>query len=173
MHPILKKLEGGDRRSTGKADEVADQLCRSPDLIGVVLEGVLDPDIVVAMRATDAVEKATRKNWGALEAHRAMILGPMAEVQIQEVRWHWAQLVSRIELTSKELAGVVPRLEKSLTGKSRILRVNCLQGLTNLALRHPEIRPKVESLVVSALDSESPAVRARARMLVVQLGIEM
>jgi hypothetical protein len=48
MQSILEKLKGGDRRSLGKAHEVAAEV-----------QGILYPDPVVRMRAADAVEKIT------------------------------------------------------------------------------------------------------------------
>jgi len=40
MHPLLQKLEGGDRRSIGRADEVASDVLNDPGLFLVLVEGL-------------------------------------------------------------------------------------------------------------------------------------
>ena len=60
MHAILKKLQGGDRRSIGKVDEVVDQVLGSAALFEELINGLLVNDPVVRMRSADAVEKVTR-----------------------------------------------------------------------------------------------------------------
>jgi len=43
MHPILKKLAGGDRRSIGHANQVAEEIVVDHALFPIVLEGLLHP----------------------------------------------------------------------------------------------------------------------------------
>jgi hypothetical protein len=117
------------------------------------------------MRAADALEKATRDRGDLLSHHKRAILGPMGDVEQQEVRWHWAQIVSRLDLTSREMQSVVSKLEALLNDPSRIVRVQSLQALADLAARFPQVRARVSSALASANQSESPAVRARARKL--------
>ena len=40
MHAILKKLQGGDRRSIGKVDEVVDQVLGSTPLFDELINGL-------------------------------------------------------------------------------------------------------------------------------------
>ena len=46
MRPILKKLAGTDRRSTGRSDEVVAEVLADPTLFDAVFEGMLADDIV-------------------------------------------------------------------------------------------------------------------------------
>ena len=39
MNPIVKKLQGADRRSIGRSNEVADEVLADPSLFGAVFEG--------------------------------------------------------------------------------------------------------------------------------------
>jgi hypothetical protein len=41
MRPLLQKLQGGDRRSIGRVDEVVAGVLAEPSLFGVVFEGML------------------------------------------------------------------------------------------------------------------------------------
>ena len=54
MHPILKKLSGGDRRSIGRSNEVVAEVLTRPALLRHVFEGLAGDDPVLRMRAADA-----------------------------------------------------------------------------------------------------------------------
>lgn len=56
MHPMLRKLEGGDRRSLGRAPEVVAEVMDDPDLFKVLLSGLLSEDALMRMRAADAMQ---------------------------------------------------------------------------------------------------------------------
>ncbi|NLS79136.1 MAG: hypothetical protein GXY76_17940, partial [Chloroflexi bacterium] len=47
MHPILGKLQGGDRRSIGRSDEVVAQVLADPALLAPLAEGLLADDPLV------------------------------------------------------------------------------------------------------------------------------
>ncbi|MBK8121626.1 MAG: hypothetical protein IPK39_22600 [Sulfuritalea sp.] len=83
MHPMLRKLEGGDRRSLGRAPEVVAEVIDDPDL----LSGLLSEDAVVRMRAADAMEKASVRSPECLEPHKGFLIGQAAKSNQKEVRW--------------------------------------------------------------------------------------
>ena len=60
MTDILEKLQGGDLRSIGQANEVAQAVQENPTLFEVVFRGLYDRDPVVRMRSADVIEKATK-----------------------------------------------------------------------------------------------------------------
>ncbi len=57
LPPLLQKLTGGDRRSTGRVEEVVAEVLAKPKYFRLVFEGMLAEDPLVRMRAADAVEK--------------------------------------------------------------------------------------------------------------------
>lgn len=59
MHEILQKLTGGDFRSTGRSEEVVEDVIRDPSLFAVVFHGMLSDDPLIRMRSADAIEKIT------------------------------------------------------------------------------------------------------------------
>ena len=67
---ILALLEGGDRRSIGRADEVAAAVCNNHALFPTLMRGWRSEDPVVRMRAADATEKITRKQPDLLRIYR-------------------------------------------------------------------------------------------------------
>ena len=96
---IRSMLAGGDRRSTGRSDEIAGMVAQNPGRVVELVECLWDPDACVRMRAADALEKASRGKAEILEAHKAELLGLFAEAEQQEVRWHLAQIVPRLPLS--------------------------------------------------------------------------
>ena len=54
MHSILKMLEGVDRRSIGRSNEVVALVQEKPELFDVLMSGMSLPDPLVRMRCADA-----------------------------------------------------------------------------------------------------------------------
>jgi hypothetical protein len=68
-------------------------------------------------------------------------------------------------MTPGERARAVTLLESFLGDRSRIVQVNSLQALADLALRDARLRTKVIERVQALVTRGSPAVRARGRKL--------
>src|SRR5690606_19897772 len=162
---VLDKLAGTDRRSTGRADEVAAEIAGDQALFDEVFAAILFDDPVVRMRAADAVEKASRQHPERLLPHKEALLGAVAEIQQQEVRWHLAQMLPRLPLDPSERDGAVATLDGVLHATSTIVRVDALEALAALARVNAELEAKVLRRLVEVLESGAPAEKARARML--------
>jgi hypothetical protein len=165
VNPLLIELSGGDRRSIGRSNEVSREISRDAEAFAVVIGGITSDDPLIRMRATDAVEKASRISPHLLQPHKRRLLTDVAGVEQQEVRWHLAQILPRLRLTPKERRKAVTLLESFLEDTSRIVQVNALQALTDLALRDGRLRARVIPRVESSVAKGSPAVRARGRKL--------
>lgn len=99
---ILALLSGGDHRSIGRADEVVQLVLKDPSLFEDVFAGLMDEDSVVRLRAADAVEKITRTHASLLAPFGRQILERVALIEQKEVRWHVAQLLPRLRLSSAD-----------------------------------------------------------------------
>lgn len=172
VHPILRKLQGGDRRSTGAADEVAAEIAADEALFATVFAGMVGDDPVVRMRAADAIEKATRESPALLQPYKERLLGEVAAVAQQEVRWHLAQMIARLTLDPAEQERAVTLLARFLQDESRIVQVNAMQALADLAAEDDALRAEVAPMLRRLTESGSPAVRARGRKLLARLGDE-
>src|SRR5271163_2220629 len=104
---ILPLLQGGDRRTIGRADQVAAIVSGTPKRFPELIAGLWSEDPLVRMRAADAAEKVTRKNPELLRPYKKELLGLMAEATQQELRWHLAAMVPRIALNAKERRAVI------------------------------------------------------------------
>jgi len=169
MHNILEKLKGGDLRSIGRADEVVEDILNDPPLFKPVLEGMQHDDPIIRMRASDAVEKVTRDHPEYLTPYKSTLLNEIAVIEQQEVRWHVAQLIPRLDLNQEERDHAAATLFGYLDDKSKIVQTFSIQALTELALDDPSIRSQVINTMEELVTSGSPAVKNRAKKLLVLL----
>lgn len=70
MHPLLKKLSGGDRRSIGRSNEVVAHVLAHLAHFRYVFEGLATDDPVVRMRSADAIEKITAQRPDLLRPYK-------------------------------------------------------------------------------------------------------
>jgi hypothetical protein len=99
---IAQELGGGDRRSIGKADDVAAQVQRNRNRFKELIRCLWSDDPIVRMRAADAVEKVSRRYPDILHPFKVELLGLLSEATQQELRWHLAQMIPRLELSERE-----------------------------------------------------------------------
>ncbi len=165
MNEIINKLEEGDLRSIGNVPEVVDMVLANPGLFKTVLQGMMHPDPGVRMRSSDAVEKISRSNPEHLQPHKAFLLNDVIGQAQQEVRWHLAQVIPRLELTDLERTQAARVLFAFLNDPSKIVQTNALQALVELAWDDDELFPEVKKAVEDLAETGSPAVKNRADKL--------
>ncbi|NOU22290.1 MAG: ACT domain-containing protein, partial [Methyloglobulus sp.] len=93
MHAILKMLQGGDRRSIGRSNEVAALVSDQPELFEVLIAGINDPDSLVSMRCADAAEKVTARHPEYLLPFKHTLIEELSRIRQKEVRWHVAAML--------------------------------------------------------------------------------
>ncbi len=158
-------LEGKDRRSIGRANEVARLVLRQPRRLRELIECLWNENPVLRMRAADAAEKVSAKKPRLLDRHKAELLGLLAETEQIELRWHLALMVPRLRLSATERQRAAAALQRYLDDRSSIVKTFALQGLADLARNDLALQSKVKQLLEAALQSGTPAMKARARKL--------
>lgn len=161
----MEKLAGTDRRSTGRADEVAREIAVNQALFDEVVAAIFGDDPVIRMRAADAVEKASRIRPELLVPHKERLLGDLARIAQKEVRWHLAQMLPRLPLCPAEIKRAVRILEGFLQDRSAIVRVNALEALVVLARGDAGLEAKALEHLETAVAAGTPSEKARARKL--------
>jgi len=169
MRNILRLLRGGDRRTIGRADQIAAMVCKAPELFPELVAGLWSEDPLVRMRAADAAEKVTRESHELLQPYKEELLGLMMESTQQELRWHLAAMVPRLRLNAKERNLATSLLMRYLEDRSSIVRTFALQGLADLAQDDASIRPGVIEILRAATRSGTAAMKARGRKLLLRL----
>ena len=170
VHPILRKLEGGDRRSIGRSNEVVADVAANPTLFRAVFSGLQSDDEVLRARAADAVEKITARHPEYLRRYKTQLIGPLARVNQKEVRWHVAQLLPRVQWNESEMQRVLGILMNYLNDTSSIVKTFAMQALADLAHRNPELIPQVLTHVRELTAIGTPAMKARGRKILAGLG---
>jgi hypothetical protein len=166
---ILHLLQGGDRRTIGRANKVAAIVSKDPGLFRELIAELWSEDPLVRMRAADAAEKVTVDNPKLLRRYKKELLGLMAEAEQQELRWHLSAMVPRLPLNAKERKLAASLLTGYLQDRSSIVKTFALQGLADLALVEPSIRPQVIDILHEATRGGTPAMKARSRRLLLQI----
>src|SRR5438067_13731444 len=167
---LLALLAGADRRSIGRADEVSGMVLKRPALFPELMAGLWNADPVVRMRAADVAEKVSRNQPELLQPFKAELLGLLREASEQELRWHLAQMVPRLLLTQLDRMRVASVLKSYLEDRSSIVKTFAMQALADLASDDTTLLPETVELVHQLTRSGTPAMRARGRKLLAQLG---
>ena len=166
---ILDELLGGDRRSIGRSDQVVKTIRRQPALFPALVDGMHHDDEMVRMRAADALEKLTVTNPEWLQPFKAQLIKLAARTTQQELRWHLAQVLPRLELSRRDRVIVVAVFRRYLQDHSRIVKTFAMQGLTDLAIQEHRLRAPVRRRILSLTRTGSPSMKSRGRKLLLQL----
>jgi hypothetical protein len=162
---ITSLLAGRDRRSIGRANEVARLVLKQPRRFRELIKCLWNENPVLRSRAADAAEKVSVKKPRLLDRYKSELLGLLAEAEQIELRWHLAAMIPRLRLTPAERQRAVAALHHYLNDRSSIVKTFALQGLTDLAQNDAGSRAQVKQLLEEAVQSGTPAMRARARNL--------
>jgi len=169
VHQILEKLRGTDRRSIGRAAEVVADVLADPAIFEPLFGGMLEGDPVLRMRAADAVEKVSRVRPDLLAPFKSRLLTEVAAIGQQEVCWHVAQMIPRLEMNGEERDRALTLLRSYLQHSSAIVKTMSLQALADLAGGDPSLASDVVEVVSDMVVCGSPAVRSRARRLLLRM----
>jgi hypothetical protein len=169
MHPLLRKLEGGDRRSIGNVGDVVEAVRNNPSLLEVLIEGLVADSPLIRMRAADAAEKVTAEHREYLQPFKKRLILIAGRATQQEVKWHLAQMLPRMELDAGEKKTVVNHLFDYLNDRSKIVVTFALQALADFADEDNNLRPRVIRTVKELVETGSPAIKSRGRKLLGKL----
>lgn len=168
-HALLQTLHGGDRRSIGRSNQVVAIIRRQPELFSALIDGMHHADELVRMRAADAAEKLTVTNPQWLQPFKVQLMTLAANTTQQELRWHLAQMLPRLDLSTKDRKLVVTLLLGYLEDESRIVKTFTMQGLVDLARQDPTLANSIRPLISSLTRTGSPSMKSRGRKLLLQL----
>lgn len=165
MNSIIDMLAEGDLRTVGMVSEITKFVAEKPELFSEVIQAMVHADPGIRMRASDAVEKITRTKPEYLQPHKEFLLNDVMEQKQQEVRWHVAQILPRLDLTPQEVSLAADKLFSFLDDSSKIVQTNSLQALVDLAWEDDLLFGKVKAVVERLAEAGSPAVSNRAEKL--------
>jgi len=166
MSAFVRALAGGDRRSIGKANSVVRAVLREPQRFAEIIDGLSDDDPLARMRCADVAEKVSLQHPEWLRPYKRRLLALADRAAEQELRWHLAQMLPRLDLDRTQRRRAAAIMRGYLHDKSRIVQTFALQALADLATTDAALRRSVRPLIETLARTGSPAVRARARKLI-------
>lgn len=166
---VFRALKGGDRRSIGRSNQVVSIIRRQPALFPALIDGMHHDDALVRMRAADAAEKLTVTSPQWIRPFKRRLISLARRVEQQELRWHLAQMLPRLELSRQDRMVVASILRGYLQDNSRIVKTFAMQGLADLAAQDFRLVAPVRRVIATLMRTGSPSVKSRGRKLLVQL----
>lgn len=161
MNDLIELLEGGDLRSDGHADEVAEDVIRDPELLSLLLDGLNEDDDVVRGRTAHALEKVSRTNPEFFDGVLHQLIEQTLDDKLAMVKWHLAMLFANLDLNSEATDEVISTLYTLLDDKSAMVIVWSISSLTILAQSNPDKIGEITTMLKALEEHNSAAVRNR------------
>lgn len=161
MNELLKKLCGGDLRSDGRADDVAEEVMETPQLLPLLVEGLQEPDDVVRGRTAHVLEKISRKMPAVLQEYTGVLIESALEDDVPMVKWHLAMIFGNIA-SEEKIDDMVSALIRLLKDESVFVKAWSIVSLCIIGQRYKENCTIIDSIKVLQKD-DSTAVRTKAR----------
>jgi HEAT repeat protein len=168
-YQIIDMLREGDLRSIGQVPQVIEMVLENNHLFESLVMAITTNEPGVRMRASDAIEKITRQHPQYLKPYKDLILNQVSAIPQQEVQWHIAQILPRMDLSDQEVKQASEILFDYLDSPSKIVQANAITALVDLAQEEPHLIPKVKTALTNLLECGSPAVKNRAGKLLSKL----
>ena len=163
MNELLSRLGGGDLRSDGKANEVADEVIRNPDLLGVLAEGLDSRNDVIRARTTHALERISRTNQQSLLELMPKLGKLVIDDNVPMVRWHLAMIFGNMSQLKEAAELSTSILTRVLDDDSVFVRSWAMVSLTLIGRRDKNKRSKIIEKIKTLQDHGSIAIRTKAK----------
>ncbi|MBL4613552.1 MAG: hypothetical protein JKY27_01570 [Magnetovibrio sp.] len=164
MGKMLDLLKDGDHRTIGRVADAVRLAIGKVAHVNELVDMLSDANPAVRMRAADALEKATVQHLELLEPHKDHLLELIEAASQNEVRWHLAQILTRLDLQAEEIRDLSDLFRRWFDrAGSRIVRTSALQGMFDLAHKDSALIEETLNMLGEALDSPMVALSARAR----------
>jgi hypothetical protein len=170
MQPFERILQGGDRRSIGNSNQVVAQVLRQPARFAELIHCLWSPEPVVRMRAADAAEKVSLTQPHLLAPFQPELFALAAQTKQPELRWHLALMIPRLRLSAGQRDAIADVFRTYLDDRSSLVKTCALQALFDLSRGSPDAETEVGALLERVCRTGTPAMKARARNLLKQLG---
>lgn len=156
-------LEGGDRRSIARSDEVLERVRARPELVGELAALTGDADWLVAMRAVDLLEKLAHEHPDWVEPHKRLFIGPLADSDKWEVRLQVVRALPLFRWSGAELRRAEEIVRRDIAHPQTFVRAWAADSLARFAEKNPALLPDLERCLVQFDASGSKALATRAR----------
>ena len=163
---LTRILVGGDQRSLKGVEKVMEYVT-DQESFDELFSLIFHHDRKLSMRAADAVEKITRRNFHYLTKHTDHLLALLHSNLEVEKKWHVAQLLCRVDINAQQLQDVWSMLTHWALNpnESKIVRVNALDALYRMSLEHSRLKENLDDTVKVLKTHAIPSLQARIKKL--------
>jgi hypothetical protein len=169
---FAKQLAGGDPRSLGRTGEVVAEVLSSRDRLPELFDCLFADDVIVRMRAGDAVEKVARQQPEWLVPYLERLLDEVSILPQASVQWHVAQILGEVPLTDDQRRRAIGILTSNLESSTDwIVLTTTMEALTNLAAADEDLTQWLIPALRRRLADRRPAVAKRAAKQLARLGV--
>ena len=114
MNDLLRMLSGGDLRSDGQADQVAEIVLENPGLFDDLIEGISVEDDLIRGRASHSLEKVARILPEPFLPYIDQLVDTARHETLAMARWHYAMIFANLAVFPPEVERFVPVLRDML-----------------------------------------------------------
>jgi len=156
-------LSGGDLRSDGPSNLVAEIVLANPGLLQDLMEAPQVKDEVIRGRAADCLEKISRSKPEIFRPHVDQLLGASRGEYLPMARWHYAMIFGNLAVFEDLSRELVAALGELLNDESVFVKSWAISSLTIYARIFPLFNPDITAGIQVHQDDESAAIRSRVR----------
>jgi hypothetical protein len=161
MNDLLRKLTGGDLRSDGKANGLADKVIKNPQMLAKLVEGLSEPSDIVRGRTAHALERISRTCPDMLQGLIPQFARLAENEKVPMVKWHIAMIFPNLALSTKETEMVFSTLFELLEDDSVLVKSWAIAALTILARVNRDKASEVISRLRFCEKSKSIAISTK------------
>ncbi len=161
MNDLLLLLAGGDLRSDGQANDVADFVIDNPSRLNDLLEGLQDTNAVIRGRTAHAIERISRTHPEWLIDHLHKFIALTYEDQLPFVKWHLAMTLGNLAVLNKETKAIVNTLLDLVDDSAVFVKSWAITCLVIIGRRYPDYRQEIIERINGYRNDPSIAVRSK------------
>lgn len=163
MNDLLKMLSGGNLRSDGEANQVAQIVLENPQLLDDLVDGLNVSDDVIRGRTSHALEWIARSQPEWLVPHLRRLIRISRSDPVAMVRWHMAMTFGDMAIFEEHVNELGDCLVHLLDDPSVFVRSWTISSLCIIARVYPERNEAISQHISGYRDDSSIAIRARVR----------
>jgi hypothetical protein len=161
MNQLLEWLAGGDLRSDGMSDQVAEFILEHIELLDELVEGLDESDDVIRGRTADALEKIARSRPDLTICHLPKFLQVARTDQVPMVKMHMAMLLGHLAMYSDCTDRIASALFDLLDDESVFAKSWAIVSLCIIGRVYPLERDRIVIRIAHLEGEDSAAIRSR------------
>jgi HEAT repeat protein len=163
MSQILNWLAGGDLRSDGSSNQVADFVLANLHLLDELMVGLRVEDDLIRGRTADALEKIARHHPNQFLPYLIELIQSAKSDPVPMVRFHLVMILGHLSMFDDRVNDITEALLELIQDESVFTRSWAIVSLCIVVRQHPERGEEILGAVAKFRNDPSAAIRAKVR----------